>query len=55
MCGKSVSLRNYHKHLTKECPAGLSKKTAYPNFDMKPSELNHVPSSRDFLKLYIFR
>ena len=42
----------YHKHLTKECSAVLSKKTAYPNFDMKPSELNHVPSSRDFLKLY---
>ena len=55
MCGKSVSLRNYHKHLTKECSAGLSKKTAYPNFDMKPSEREQSLQAKDYLKLYLLR
>ena len=55
MCGSSVSLQNYHKHLSKECRAGLKNKIVFPNFDMMPIERNPCLSTKDYMKLYLLR
>jgi hypothetical protein len=55
MCGSSVSLQNYHKHLAKECQAGLKNKIVFPNFDMMSIEPNLHFSIEDYMKLYLLR
>ena len=55
MCGQSISLRNYQKHLTKDCSVAQAAKVAYPNFDMKPSEQEQSLQAKDYLKLYVLR